>query len=209
MKRLNSQNLLIASLLGLSTLFTGSYPLVKAQSVKNIPFEVCFNSDTFVRPTVTEQVDIYKKVGRYSSLNITPQIITSSPLWKENFRVWTSKGGFGALLIGDTKLHSGLWTLRDPKNAENDPVFDCTYKLLEFKNKSLTKITLWFMFYKVKTIQWNNNHFSVVVEPRDKGFQAVVFNIKKPHPENFVFEIFDTKGKLLGKYIDSCQLKKQ
>ena len=32
MKRLNYQNLLIASLLGLSTLFAGSYPLVKAQS---------------------------------------------------------------------------------------------------------------------------------------------------------------------------------
>jgi hypothetical protein len=32
MKLLNSQNLLIASLLGLSTLFAGSYPLVKAQS---------------------------------------------------------------------------------------------------------------------------------------------------------------------------------
>jgi hypothetical protein len=32
MKRLNSQNLLIASLLGFSTLFAGSYPSVKAQS---------------------------------------------------------------------------------------------------------------------------------------------------------------------------------
>ncbi|NCT52271.1 MAG: hypothetical protein GPJ04_13580 [Microcystis aeruginosa G13-03] len=32
MKLLNSQNLLIASLLGLSTLFANSYPLVKAQS---------------------------------------------------------------------------------------------------------------------------------------------------------------------------------
>jgi hypothetical protein len=32
MKRLNSQNLLIASLLGFSTLFAGFYPLVKAQS---------------------------------------------------------------------------------------------------------------------------------------------------------------------------------
>jgi hypothetical protein len=34
MKPLNSHNLLIASLLGFSTLFAGSYPLVKAQSVK-------------------------------------------------------------------------------------------------------------------------------------------------------------------------------
>ncbi|NCS39658.1 MAG: hypothetical protein GPJ20_12215 [Microcystis aeruginosa BS13-10] len=32
MKRLNSQNLLIASLLGLSTVLANSYPLVKAQS---------------------------------------------------------------------------------------------------------------------------------------------------------------------------------
>jgi hypothetical protein len=32
MKRLNSHNLLIASLLGFSTLFAGSYPSVKAQS---------------------------------------------------------------------------------------------------------------------------------------------------------------------------------
>jgi len=48
-------NLLIASLLGFSTLFAGSYPLVKAQSVKNVPFEVCFNSDTFVIPSAREQ----------------------------------------------------------------------------------------------------------------------------------------------------------
>jgi hypothetical protein len=60
----------------------------------------------------------------------------------------------------------------------------------------------------VKTLQWNNNRFSVVVEPRNKGFQAIVFNKNKPHPENLIFEIFDTKGKLLGKCSNSCQLKK-
>ncbi len=61
MKLPNSQNLLIASLLGLSTLFAGFYPLVKAQSVKNIPFEVCFNSDTFVRSSREEYTKFIKQ----------------------------------------------------------------------------------------------------------------------------------------------------
>jgi hypothetical protein len=70
MKLLNSHNLLIASLLGLSALFAGSYPLVKAQSVKNIPFEVCFNSDSFVRPSPREYIK-----DKYGSSGIVMQII--------------------------------------------------------------------------------------------------------------------------------------
>ena len=43
MKRLNSQNLLIASLLGLSTLFAGSYPSVKAQSEPKLGCQATVN----------------------------------------------------------------------------------------------------------------------------------------------------------------------
>jgi hypothetical protein len=43
MKLLNSQNLLIASLLGFSTLFAGSYPLVKAQSEPKLGCQATVN----------------------------------------------------------------------------------------------------------------------------------------------------------------------
>ncbi len=43
MKLPNSQNLLIASLLGFSTLFAGSYPLVKAQSEPKLGCQATVN----------------------------------------------------------------------------------------------------------------------------------------------------------------------
>ena len=43
MKPLNSQNILIASLLGLSTLFANSYPLVKAQSEPKLGCQATVN----------------------------------------------------------------------------------------------------------------------------------------------------------------------
>ncbi|MFM7793990.1 MAG: hypothetical protein ACKO90_39965 [Microcystis panniformis] len=56
MKPLNSQNLLIASLLGLSTLFAGSHPLVKAQSAKNVPFEIRLTVENWNRTSARDQI---------------------------------------------------------------------------------------------------------------------------------------------------------
>ncbi len=173
----------------------------------NIPFEVCFNSDTWTRPSPIEQANAYKRSSRYSYHNITPQDVVNNPLWTVNLIPWSSSGSIGALLMSDYRIHSGLWTVRD----DNNSAFDCADKVNNFRSnpsaKSTTKIVLWVISHKVKAVKWQNSGFTLVVEPSNTGFQEIIFDKRKPHPETLTFNVVDTKGRFLAKCNDSCSFK--
>jgi len=123
MKPLNSQNLLIASLLGLSALFAGSYPSVKAQSVKNIPFEVCFNSDSFVRPSREEYTKFIKQ-DEYLSYRVNTYLGNISNLFNNDNDYWSAdilffSSYYGASGGKDMEIFSGIeYIIRRDKNAD-------------------------------------------------------------------------------------------
>jgi hypothetical protein len=204
MKPLNSQNLLIASLLGLSTLFAGSHPLVKAQSVKNVPFEVCFNSDTFVRPSEREQINLIRRNSHRIGTNTTDAEILDDGRWKSD--ILTFSEYYGASGGGDLILFSGVWSV--------DGIDKCSDKFSETNSigrpNPQTQVRLF--KYKLKQIKWTNNKYIFVVEPRNKGLQILHYRKTRQHLASnkpFPIEIIDTKGNSLARCgtVYYCELK--
>ncbi|MCA2701969.1 MAG: hypothetical protein IM500_16540 [Microcystis sp. M179S2] len=213
MKLPNSQNLLIASLLGLSTLFAGSYPLVKAQSVKNIPFEVCFNSDTFVRPSREEYTKFIKQ-DEYLSYRINTYFGNISNLFNNDNDYWSAdilffSSYYGASGGKDMELFSGIEYIRRRDKNVGLGIGRCWDRFAETnaygKPDSHNEVRL--IKYKLRQIRWVNNKYIFVVEPRKTGLQILHFRQAGQDLANPI-EVIDTKGRFLGKCQSTCQLKK-
>jgi hypothetical protein len=213
MKLPNSQNLLIASLLGLSTFFDGSFPLVKAQSVKNVPFEVCFNSDTFVRPSREEYTKFIKQ-DEYLSYRINTYFGNISNLFNNDNDYWSAdilffSSYYGASGGKDMEIFSGIeYIIRRDKNADLG-IGRCWGRFAETngygKPDSHNEVRL--IKYKLRQIRWVNNKYIFVVEPRKTGLQILHFRKTRQDLANPI-EVIDTKGRFLGKCESRCQLKK-
>jgi hypothetical protein len=213
MKPLNSHNLLIASLLGLSALFAGSYPLVKAQSVKNIPFEVCFNSDSFVRPSREEYTKFIKQ-DEYLSYRVNTYLGNISNLFDNYNDYWSADILFFHSYYGvsggkDMEIFSGIeYIIRRDKNAALG-IGRCWKRFAETNGygtpNSHNEVRL--IKYKLRQIRWVNNKYIFVVEPRKTGLQILHFRQTRQGLDNPI-EVIDTKGRFLGKCQSTCQLKK-
>ena len=205
MKLLNSHNLLIASLLGLSTLFAGSYPSVKAQSVKNIPFEVCFNSDSFVRPSPREYIkDKYVNYRGYRNISD----VINSPDWKANILRYDSYYGVSGLT--DIEIYSGVYYARVRDKNFATGLDKCSSKFAE-TNSSSAQTQVRLFSYKLKQIKWANNKYIFVVESRNSGLQILHYRKTRQDlasGKTTPIEVIDTKGRLLGRCEYDCQLKK-
>ena len=205
MKPLNYQNLLIASLLGLSTLFAGSYPSVKAQSVKNIPFEVCFNSDSFVRPSPREYIkDKYVNYRGYRNISD----VINSPDWKANILRYDSYYGVSGLT--DIEIYSGVYYARVRDKNFATGLDKCSSKFAE-TNSSSAQTQVRLFSYKLKQIKWANNKYIFVVESRNSGLQILHYRKTRQDlasGKTTPIEVIDTKGRLLGRCEYDCQLKK-
>ena len=212
MKPLNSHNLLIASLLGLSALFAGSYPLVKAQSVKNIPFEVCFNSDTVVRPSREEYTKFIKQ-DEYLSYRVNTYLGNISNLFNNDNDYWSADILFFSSYYGvsggkDMEIFSGIeYIIRRDKNAALG-IGRCWKRFAETNGygtpNSHNEVRL--IKYKLRQIRWVNNKYIFVVEPRKTGLQILHFRQTRQDLDNPI-EVIDTKGRFLGKCQSTCQLK--
>ncbi|KAB0242580.1 hypothetical protein EZJ55_20530 [Microcystis aeruginosa EAWAG127a] len=205
MKPLNFQNLLIASLLGFSTLFANSYPLVKAQSVKNVSFEVCFNSDTFVRPSPREYIkDKYVNYRGYRNISD----VINSPNWKANILRYDSYYGVSGLT--DIEIYSGVYYARVRDKNFATGLDKCSSKFAE-TNSSSAQTQVRLFSYKLKQIKWANNKYIFVVESRNSGLQILHYRKTRQDlasGKTTPIEVIDTKGRLLGRCEYDCQLKK-
>ena len=213
MKLPNSQNLLIASLLGLSALFAGSYPLVKAQSVKNIPFEVCFNSDSFVRPSREEYTKFIKQ-DEYLSYRVNTYLGNISNLFDNYNDYWSADILFFSSYYGlsggkDMEIFSGIEYIRRRDKNAGLGIGRCWDRFAETngygKPNSHNEVRL--IKYKLRQIRWVNNKYIFVVEPRKTGLQILHFRQTRQDLDNPI-EVIDTKGRFLGKCQSTCQLKK-
>jgi hypothetical protein len=213
MKLPNSQNLLIASLLGLSALFAGSYPLIKAQSVKNIPFEVCFNSDSFVRPSREEYTKFIKQ-DEYLSYRVNTYLGNISNLFDNYNDYWSADILFFSSYYGlsggkDMEIFSGIEYIRRRDKNAGLGIGRCWDRFAETngygKPNSHNEVRL--IKYKLRQIRWVNNKYIFVVEPRKTGLQILHFRQAGQDLANPI-EVIDTKGRFLGKCQSTCQLKK-
>lgn len=133
-----------------------------AQSTTNIPFEVCGESKTWVRPTETQQRKHLQSTKRYSDETIAN---LGDIYWKNNILSFTKyPGGSGTY---DIIQRTGLWTLHNathPSKCDDFGVID-----------SGQKASVWLLLHRVKSINWQGNRYVMVVQPIGSGVQVIRF----------------------------------
>ncbi|HAC62666.1 MAG TPA: hypothetical protein DCF68_03795 [Cyanothece sp. UBA12306] len=191
-----------------STLLYNNH-IAQAQGT-NIPFDVCFDLDSFVRPNISEQIALMKKRangGRSSVSNLADSI-----LWTGNVFVYNEYQGISG--TGDHLIFQGLWSMIRDNESLGEKMSQCAFKLSDTntfytsgKTNSKTEIRLF--KHKLKQIKWVNNKYIMTVEPSQSGLQISHYNKTRQHLASknpVLIEVVDTNGKKIGscREIFSC-----
>lgn len=186
-----------------STLLSNSN-IAQAQGT-NIPFDVCFNSDTFVRPSERVQVDAIreysiKKFGS-SAGNITDAEILNNDLWSSNFFVYHEHPGLSS--FSRFYPYSGFWNIGENDENIASKFHECLLKITDTNspNKVNPKTEIVLYKHKLKSIKWVNNKYIFTVEPRNSGTQVILYNKTRQDLASnnpVLIEVIDTNGRKLG-----------
>ena len=138
---------------------------IAAQPAVDIPFEVCGEAQTWVRPTKAEQVKKLQSLPRYSSELANPPFkALSQRFWQQNVFSFTQ---YGLSLRMEPIYLSGLWSVQDTLwkcyNADNVTQINAG-KTAE----------VWVLAHRVTRIQWTGEQYVMVVQPA-QGVQFIQF----------------------------------
>lgn len=135
-------------------------PNTQAQSRRRIQFQICSESQSWVRPTEAEHIARLKSLPRYAGHEV------NSRFWTDNIFLFTS---YGLSARHEPIFMSGLWTIEDS-------AFQC-YNPQGISQKinsgELAEVLL--LQHKVKKVEWQDNHYIMVVYPVEKGVQFIQF----------------------------------
>jgi len=123
---------------------------------ESVPFEVCTESSTWMRPSPELQANKIWKDARYKGIG------KDAYAWTHEFLVLDEFMNVSGILAV-TNL-SGLWTVKT--QWLNNCYVDRQHNLS-------TRIEVVSLLHRVKEIQYDANTYTVVVEPSDKGFQWI------------------------------------
>lgn len=139
---------------------------IAAQPAVNIPFEVCGEAQTWVRPTKADQTKKLQSLPRYGGdLTTKPLRGLAQQFWQQEVFSFTQ---YGLSLRMEPIYLSGLWTVQDTLwkcyNADNVTQINAG-KTAE----------VWVLSHRVTRIQWTGEQYVMVVEPAQTGVQFIQF----------------------------------
>jgi hypothetical protein len=123
---------------------------------ESVPFQVCAESSTWMRPSPELQTNKIWKDARYKGFG------KDAYAWTHDFLVLDDFVNISSV-VGVTNL-SGLWTVKTQW-------LDKCY--LDQHHSAANWIAVLSLLNRVKEIQHDANSYTVVVEPSGKGFQWV------------------------------------
>jgi len=159
---------------------------ILAQGEK-VPFEVCGESTTWVRPSEEEQASKWG-AGRYAGAN---EEVTKYP-WTHDFFVVYG----GASIEHDIENLSGLLTLQGGERAK------CFEPERHDAILKLQTAEVWALLHKVNNIKRLDTSYVIVVEPIQRGVQFVQF----PRPTEWLpltLYFVTTDGKEVEKIVEA------
>jgi len=128
----------------------------QAALAESVPFQVCAESSTWVRPSPELQGNKIWKDTRYKDIG------KDAYAWAHEFLVLDELMNVSGILAV-TNL-SGLWTVKT--QWLNNCYVDRQHNLS-------TRIEVVSLLHRVKEIRYDANTYTVVVDPSDKGFQWI------------------------------------
>lgn len=141
----------------------GPGPTEVLQQGSDVPFEVCFEDDTWTRPTLEQQRQRVWSDPRYASAG--EAYLASLPLWTDDFLQYPG----GADAHGTMKRLGGLWSADFTSRGDGL----CRHRQQDVSTGRQAEI--WLKYHRVVSLRRLESSYVFVVEPRDQGFQAVDF----------------------------------
>ena len=153
-------------------------------AAQSVPFDVCVESTTWVRPSPQMQQTKIWNNPRYKDGR-------DGYAWTHNFVVIAD---FQSLNVTVTLTNlAGLWTVK--------PLW--VQKCYVDQRRSRVEwIEVWSLLHRVKEIQNDGNTYTVVVEPSGKGFQWIF--IRRLNPISAVIRFITPDGKELEEWDESA-----
>lgn len=128
----------------------------------DLPYEVCFSSQTWQRPSDEALERFAKGDPRY-----TVQTIKTSPLWTDDFLPYPGGAGGHALLFNQ----GGFWTAAGDIAQKQDGL--CQGREQDVSTGK--QIEVWLKYHRLLQLQYSDNRIKFVVQPEERGFQAIDF----------------------------------
>ena len=157
--------------------------LVSASAIQaqSLPFEICAQSTTWVRPSPEVQAKIWN-MGRYAGGSHDPYAWTHSFLIVPN----------SASIAYDLRNLSGLWTAYPLSQCPSPETFE---------QREYEWIEVLGLLHRVKEITHADNTYTITVEPTGAGFQSIRFRRLNP---SAVLRFVTPDGKELERWDESA-----
>ena len=146
-----------------------------------VPFKICYSSETWVRPTKAEQIKFLLSKKRYGD-------VTKEP---ERYERWLRYNIFSFTIFGgsafaDYHYLAGLWT------PIGNPVWQCG-ESSRHKINTGEIAEVWVLLYRAISIKWVGNHYLMVVKPTQKGFQYIQLS-RREHQDSLPLKVITEDG---------------
>lgn len=157
----------------------------RSLAAESVPFDMCAESTTWVRPSLQMQQTKVWNNARYKGFG------PDSYVWTHNFLVIDD---FQSVSVTVTLTNlAGLWTVK-PLWVQK-----C---YIDQRRNGAAWIEVWSLLHRVKEIQNDGNTYTVVVEPSGKGFQWIF--IRRLNPTLAVIRFVTPDGKELERWDESA-----
>lgn len=151
----------------------------------DLAYEVCFSSQTWLRPSEEALERFAKGDPRY-----TVQTIKTSPLWTDDFLFYPGGASGHALLFN----LGGFWTAAGDITQKQDGL--CHQRQRDVSSGK--QVEVWLKYHRLLQLQYANRQIRFVVEPEDQGFQAIDF--LRPEADDLYFIFVTPDGQEITRF---------
>ncbi|MGQ4648808.1 hypothetical protein [Lyngbya aestuarii] len=149
-------------------------PSSEIAQLTDVSYEICGESNTWRRPTETEQIRELQTIPRYGAdLTREPLKSTLQTFRGQNIFSFTSYGLSSRI---EPIYFSGLWTIEDTLFG----CYDSSSRVAQINTGEIAEV--WLILHRVVNLKWLDNHYVLVVEPTQQGVQFIQFSRKENQP---------------------------
>lgn len=146
-----------------------------------VPFQVCLQNPTWIRPTEEEQRKQVWQDPRYAG----EEALKTHPRWRENFLLYRGGARDEGLLIE----WGGFW--KEQGRIERSTTDLCSER--QYLVSVGQQVEIWLKYHHVLRVQRLGKTFVLMVEPRVQGFEVIDFGRPEGEPLTFIFVAPDDK----------------
>lgn len=170
---------------GTSVALTNTNRLTTGKSNQSISFEVCANLPTWERSPKSVHLKQLQEMPRYgSALNDEPMRSLLADFWDHQVISFTT---YGLSARTEPLYFSGVWTALEGTSVcyeSNQPE--------QINAGSLAEV--WLINHRLVDLQWENGHYTMTVEPTERGLQVVQFSRQESAP-NLALDVVTPEGR--------------